>query len=92
MLGPNATFAFVIATLVGALFHLLAGGGVARLSLFLLAGWAGFGLGQVAGVSFSLDFLAIGDLHIVPALAGSFLALLVAHIFSSQRKPSRRTR
>jgi uncharacterized membrane protein YeaQ/YmgE (transglycosylase-associated protein family) len=88
--GPTLTFAFIIATLFGAVFHIIVGGDAKRLALFLLSGWIGFGLGQFAGILFEIDFFPIGELLIIPAALGAVVALLVAHILTNSR-PDRRT-
>jgi hypothetical protein len=47
---PTITLGFIIATLLGALFHFILGGDVRRLALFLLSSWVGFGIGHLVGV------------------------------------------
>lgn len=89
MLGPIFVFAFVIATLIGALFHLVVGGNARRLALFLLAGWCGFVLGQILGVSFRVEIVTVGGLHIVASSVGAFFMLLMAHILTSGRSRRR---
>src|SRR5262249_27041139 len=42
MPSPSVTFGFILATLYGALFHLVLGGNARQLALYLLAGWLGF--------------------------------------------------
>lgn len=86
--GPNATFGFILATLFGAAFHLLVGGDARRLALFLLSGWVGFGLGQVLGTVFEINILNIGALRIVTAAFGAIVALVAAHVLTSN--PSRK--
>jgi ABC-type antimicrobial peptide transport system permease subunit len=90
MPGPNFTFAFIVATLWGAVFHVVVGGDARRLTLFLLAGWIGFLLGQMTGNSLGVQFFTIGELHIVPASIGALIALLIAYIISSNRTSRRR--
>ena len=83
--GPTTTFGFIIATLFGALFHLIMGGDARRLALFLLAGWVGFGLGQLLGAVFGINILNIGTLRIFSASVGVVIALFVAHFLTSNR-------
>lgn len=85
MPNPNFTFAFIIATLIGAVFHLIIGGGARRLTFFLLASWIGFALGQVLGVSLNISVMRIGDLYLGTAAGGALFALLVAYVFTSDR-------
>jgi hypothetical protein len=85
MPGPNFTFAFIIATLFGAVFHLIVGGDARRLTLFLLAGWLGFAMGQLLGDTFIVGLVTIGELRIIPASLGAILALIVALVFTTDR-------
>ncbi len=89
MPGPNATLAFILATLLGAAFHLLTGGDARRLALFLLAGWIGFGLGHTLGVVMDINLFNIGTLRIVAAIAGAIIALLAAAFFTGNRRTRR---
>lgn len=92
MPGPSLILSFIIATLFGAGFHLILGGDVRRLALFLLAGWLGFGLGHGIGVLFEIDFLKIGALRIVTAAIGAILALAAAHMLTAGQTRRRRSR
>ena len=89
MFGPTTVFGFIIATLFGAGFHLLVGGDARRLALFLLAGWVGFGLGQVIGVMFSINIFNVGTLHIVSATLGAIMALVAANLLTSDKNRKR---
>ncbi len=79
MLGPTVTFAFILATLFGAVFHFIVGGDARRLALFFLAGWIGFALGHILGDMFNIN-IAIGSINIVSASVGALVALVVAYI------------
>lgn len=92
MPGPTVTFAFIIATLLGASFHLIVGGDARRLALFLLVGWVGFSLGHLIGIIFEIDLMNIGSLRIVSACAGAIVALLVARFLTSKRATRREHR
>lgn len=89
---PIITFAFILATLLGALFHLIVGGDARRLAIFLFAGWAGFLLGHVLGISLGIDWLMIGELRMFSATIGALFTLFVAYIFTSTRSQGRTTR
>jgi uncharacterized membrane protein YeaQ/YmgE (transglycosylase-associated protein family) len=91
--GPTATFGFILATLCGAVFHLMVGGDARRLALFLLAGWVGFLLGQILGGILGISMLTIGVLRVFPALLGAFVALVVAQFLTRRRiRPVSRSR
>lgn len=91
--GPTLTFGFVIATLLGAGFHLIFGGDARRLAMFLLAGWVGFVLGHMVGDI--LDFVLfnafnVGALHLLPAAIGAIVALVFTQIVTSRRNNKNR--
>ncbi len=92
MPSPTLTFAFILATLLGATFHLIFGGNARRLGIFLLSSWIGFGLGQLIGVTFQIAVYTIGTLHIVTAIFGSLVALTAAFLLTSQRTRKRSMR
>ncbi|MCC6801509.1 MAG: hypothetical protein IT319_01395 [Anaerolineae bacterium] len=89
---PTLTFAFILATLFGAAFHLIFGGDARRLAIFLLSSWIGFGLGQVIGVMFQVDIYNIGALRVVSATMGSLLALVATTFLTSKRMRKRSAR
>ncbi len=76
---PAVTFAFMLATLLGAAFHLIVGGDLRRLALYLLAAWLGFSLGQLAGVLLEITLLKVGVLRLLPAVSGAAILMLAAH-------------
>lgn len=95
MPGPTLTFGFVIATLLGAGFHLIFGGDARRLAMFLLAGWVGFTLGHLAGSI--LDFVLlnafnVGTLRLLPAVLGAIIALMFTRIVTSRGRNRNRNR
>ncbi len=92
MLTPNTIFGFILATLFGAGFHLIVGGDARRLALFLLAGWIGFGLGQLAGALLGISVLSIGALNLLPAGLGALVALLAALLLTANRRSDPFTR
>ena len=85
MPGPTLTLGFILATLFGAVFHLIFGGDARRLALYLLAGWVGFGIGHLLGVTLNVNFLNIGPLHVLSASIGALVALFVANALSTNR-------
>jgi hypothetical protein len=85
MPSPSVTFGFIIATLYGAVFHLIVGGDARRLALFLVAGWLGFALGHIFGVLFAVTVFSIGPLRMFSATLGAWLALLAARILTDSQ-------
>ncbi|MBI1258054.1 MAG: hypothetical protein GC204_11335 [Chloroflexi bacterium] len=92
MLSPILTFAFILATLYGAGFHLILGGDARRLALLLLSSWLGFAFGQLVGITFLIDFFDIGALRVVPATLGALTALTAVSILTSRRMRRRSAR
>ncbi len=89
---PILTFAFILATLFGAVFHLIFGGNARRLAVFLLFGWIGFALGHFVGIMFQVDLFNIGTLHVVSASLGALLSLIAALLLTAQRPRKRSAR
>lgn len=91
MPGPTFTFGFIIATLLGAGFHLVFGGAAHRLALFLIVGWIGFAVGHIVGVLFEVNLFNVGSLRLLSALIGSFLLLIAANSLTTTKKTSRKS-
>ncbi len=72
---PAFILAFLIATLYGAAFHLVRGGGAGRLVLYILLSWAGFAAGQFLADARGWTFASIGSIHLGMATLGSLLFL-----------------
>ncbi len=79
---PTLLFAFILATLYGAGFHLWQGGNARRLLLYLLAGWLGFALGHFVGEWLGIRLLAVGALNTFTATLGSAIALFAARLLA----------
>ncbi len=83
---PAFTFGLIVATIIGALTHLLLGGDSRRLIALIIAGWVGFAIGQGIGQIFAIRLLAIGPLNMLSASLGAFLATISMSILSAQRQ------
>jgi hypothetical protein len=91
MPGPSVTLGFILATLYGATFHVLVGGRVRQLALYLMASWLGFSLGHIFGIIFSVNILNIGPLRTGAATLGACLALIAARLLADDRIQRRGT-
>ncbi|MBK8134467.1 MAG: hypothetical protein KA401_02085 [Anaerolineae bacterium] len=89
MPSPGLIFAFVMATLYGALFHLVLGGDARRLALFLLAGWLGFALGHILGVVLGIEIFSLGGLRMLAATVGSFFTLFAMRALTTGQRRRR---
>jgi len=83
MLNPILTFGFILATLFGAGFHLLFGGGARRLALFLVVSWLGFALGHIIGILFDVNLFNIGSIRFFSAAICTAIFLFFAHIITN---------
>jgi hypothetical protein len=72
---PALILGLVIASLCGALYHLVRDGGFWRLALYLGLSWAGFAAGHFLADWLGWVFLPIGELNAGPATLGSLIFL-----------------
>ena len=79
---PTLLFGFLISTLMGAVFHLLRGGGAGRLILYLILGWAGFWAGHFLASYFGWSFGSLGPLHLGVAVLVSLVFLGIGYWLS----------
>lgn len=91
MFTPTLVFSFVVATLIGALFHVVLGGGGRRLVVYLTAAWVGFAIGQGIGILTGSSLITIGSLRAESAGAGALIALVAARLLSGAQRAERRT-
>lgn len=92
MPSPTFTFGFILATLLGSLFHLIVGGDIRRLALYLISAWVGFAVGHLAGMLFGIDTFNIGTLRALPAVMGGLIALISAYSLAASGRRKRVTR
>jgi hypothetical protein len=75
MNAPSLLLGIVISTLYGTGFHLLRGGNLGKLILYMILGWAGFWIGQAWATSMDWEFFSLGPLHLGVATLLSFIFL-----------------
>ena len=93
MNAPSLFLAMLIATSCGLVFHLIRGGGLARLGLYVLTSWVAFFIGHLVGTWLEWDFMRIGTLNLLPALLAIALGLFIASLLAGpERKPKRQRR
>ncbi len=76
---PTLIFGGLLATLYGAVFHLIRGGGLGKLLVYILLSWAGFWSGQFIAERYSLEFLNIGSLHLGIATILSIIFMIIGY-------------
>lgn len=69
---------FLLASIYGAVFHLIFGGPIRRIVLYLAAAWLGFFIGQFIGDFLNFEVLKLGKIHLVSASLSAWLMLLSA--------------
>lgn len=82
---PSLLLALLIASLYGGLYHLIRGGGLGRLLLFLIFGWAGFALGHLIGVWLGFLLIPLGEVNLGLSTLGSLVMLVLGDWVSSIR-------
>lgn len=75
---PALVLSALISTAAGLIYHLVRGGGVQRILLFVIAAWIGFAVGQLIGSLLHSQLLVIGEVHVLEGLIGSLIALILA--------------
>jgi hypothetical protein len=85
LFSPGFLFAFLLSTAYGAGFHMLFGGPVKKLLLYISAAWLGFALGQWVGPYIGLKLLMVGPVHSFSASIGAWTALIVSHWLGKER-------
>ena len=76
---PSLALGAIVATLLGASFHLWRGGGLGRLVLYLFLAWLGFWVGQILASQFDLAFFSIGPLYLGAGVLASLGLLFLGH-------------
>jgi hypothetical protein len=74
---PAIFFGIVLSTTYGTAFHVLKGGRLGKLFLFIILAWLGFWLGLYIGDSLKWRFFTVGTLNIGMATIGSLIFLII---------------
>lgn len=72
---PGLLLGLIVSVAYAALFHLWRGRSLRDLFLFVVASLLGFGVGQFVGAFTQLPWFQIGEVHMVEATIGAWLAL-----------------
>jgi flagellar motor component MotA len=85
---PSVFISLMIATVCGLGFHLIRGGSLPRLGLYIATAWVAFFVGHFVGSWLGWDFLQLGVLNLFPALLATLLGLLAASILAGPERKS----
>ena len=75
-------FGWILATLLGAVFHLWKDGSFWKLVIYIILSWIGFFLGQLIAKIAGFNFMNVGSLHLGGGIIGSIVMLFAGHWFS----------
>ena len=80
MTTQSALLGLIVATICGLAYHLIRGGGLSRLGLYLASAWVSFFLGHLVGGLLGWEALRVGPLNLLPALLATAIGLLAADV------------
>lgn len=83
---PVLIFGSLIASLLGALIHLVAGGKLLRLIFCIIFSWIGFWGGNYLGLRFNLEILKYGQVNYGPSILLSIIAAIFGYWISGENK------
>jgi len=83
---PTFILGSIIAGLIGALVHLIAGGKLIRLIFCMLFAWIGFWGGNYLAVRFGLNIFSYGQINYGPSVLLSVATSLFGYWLSGENK------
>ena len=81
-------FGILIASLLGAAFHLFRGGGPGKLASYIVLSCIGFWFGHFASNQMGWTFLSIGPIRAGTAILGSIVFLIIGYWLSLESSES----
>ncbi|MFQ5921517.1 MAG: hypothetical protein ACE5M4_01600 [Anaerolineales bacterium] len=88
---PGIYLSLLIASGLGLLFHLLRGGSLGRLLLYLAAAWITFMAGHFVAEWLDWHFIRVGSINLFAALLAAVIGLLAAAMLAGPERSRRRT-
>ncbi len=88
---PGIYLSLLISTGLGLLFHLIRGGSLGRLVLYLAAAWIAFLAGHFVAEWLDWNFVRVGSINIFAAVLAAVIGLLAAALLAGPER-SRRSR
>lgn len=87
LIASGMVLAFLLATAYGAGFHVIMGGPLRHILVFVIAAWIGFAAGHFLGDFLNVDILDLGAINLFSASIGAWLALLFAWLLVRHQQP-----
>ena len=84
---PGVLYGFLIASAVGLAFHLVRGGNLTRLVVYLVTAWISFALGDTVGGWIGLHVWRFGSLNVFAGLVGTLFGLATAAFLAGPDQP-----
>ncbi|HUS84916.1 MAG: hypothetical protein MUO58_01715 [Anaerolineales bacterium] len=81
-----------IASACAFLFHILRGGSLKRLAIYLASAWIGFFSGHLFSELINWQLLRLGSINLFPALLGTILSLVLTAILIKPNSKQKKTR
>lgn len=75
-------FGWILATLLGAVFHLWKDGGFWKLVIYIILSWIGFFLGHLIAKGADFNLMNVGSLYLGGGMIGSIIALFAGQWLS----------
>ena len=69
--------AFLVSTTYGAGFHVLVGGRLVMVPVYLLCAWIGFALGHFVGEALEIAVLRLGIVQLLSGSVGAWILLII---------------
>jgi hypothetical protein len=73
---------FLLASLSGLLFHVVRGGPLSRLALYVVTAWISFFAGQFVSMLLGWNYWRLGTLNLFPALLATLLGLFASMLLA----------
>lgn len=86
---PGAFLGFLIATACGLAFHLVHGGSLPRLGLYVFTAWVSFGVGQLVSQWLDWTTWRVGSLNLFPSLLATLIGLAAAAVLAGPKSAVR---
>ncbi|MFQ5943503.1 MAG: hypothetical protein ACE5JF_08120 [Anaerolineales bacterium] len=87
---PGIYFSLLIASGLGLLFHLIRGGSVGRLILYLAAAWIAFMAGHFVAEWLDWHLVRVGPINLFAAVLAALIGLLAAALLAGPERSRRR--
>jgi hypothetical protein len=88
---PGIYFSLLIASGLGLVFHLIRGGSLGRLVLYLAAAWIAFMAGHFVAEWLDWRLMRVGPINLFAAILAAIIGLSAASLLAGPERSLRRT-